>query len=146
MDVLYGSLCFSVILRVMLLMISFASMTHTSGCAPMLIFCLKPRATRMLMLCAQWLFDYLNTGEEPPRPADCIFVLAGRHERKVYGIDLLRRDLAPELILSAGRFEWRGFYALDLPGDSGLLKLVEANRRSEGTFWCGSQRMGRRRH
>ncbi len=78
-----------------------------------------------LMGLAERISGFLNIGEAP-RPADCIFVLAGRQERKVYGVDLWRKGLAPELILSVGRFEWRRFYGLDLPGDGGLLKLVEA--------------------
>lgn len=70
------------------------------------------------------VYDFLSYGE-PPRKADCIFVLAGREERKRYGIDLWKTHWAPELILSVGRFEWRRFYALGLPGDGGLRGLVD---------------------
>jgi hypothetical protein len=52
-------------------------------------------------------------------------VLAGRQERKIYGIDLWRRGYAPELILSVGRFEWRRFYRLGLSCDGGLRSLVD---------------------
>ena len=44
---------------------------------------------------------------DSPTPADVIFVLAGRHERKGYGLQLFRDGLAPRLILSVGRFEVR---------------------------------------
>jgi hypothetical protein len=73
----------------------------------------------------EYLYRFLSVGV-PPRKSDCIFVLAGRPERKTYGIDLWRQGYAPELILSVGRFEWRGFYKLDLPSDGDLRKLVDA--------------------
>jgi len=48
-----------------------------------------------------------------------IFVLAGRRERKVYGLQLFHEGIAPRLILSVGRFEVRkmdhlGFQRLNL--------------------------------
>jgi len=70
------------------------------------------------------VYDFLSCGE-PPRKADCIFVLAGKEERKTYGIGLWNTLWAPELILSVGRFEWRRFSALGLPGDGGLRRLVD---------------------
>ena len=80
------------------------------------------------------LYRFLNVGE-PPRKCDCIFVLAGRPERKVYGIDLWRQGYAPELILSVGRFEWRGFYTLGLPADGGLKELIQATPPQERHFF-----------
>jgi uncharacterized SAM-binding protein YcdF (DUF218 family) len=70
-------------------------------------------------------FDLLAPAE-PPCPADAIFVFAGRPERKVYAVELWRRGLAPVLILSIGRFEWRRIPALGLPSDGGLVDLVSA--------------------
>jgi hypothetical protein len=52
------------------------------------------------------LRDFLFEEDSPTR-ADVIFVLAGRHERKDYGLQLFRDGLAPRLILSVGRFEVR---------------------------------------
>jgi len=57
--------------------------------------------------------------EDSPQPSDLIFVLAGRPERKVYGLELFRQGIAPRLILSVGRFEVRrmdhlGFQHLNL--------------------------------
>ncbi len=63
---------------------------------------------------------------EVPQPADAIFVFAGRPERKLYAVELWRRGLAPILILSVGRFEWRRIPALGLPSDGGLAALVSA--------------------
>jgi hypothetical protein len=57
--------------------------------------------------------------EDSPQPSDVIFVLAGRPERKVYGLELFRQGITPRLILSVGRFEVRrmdhlGFQHLNL--------------------------------
>jgi uncharacterized SAM-binding protein YcdF (DUF218 family) len=70
------------------------------------------------------IYDYLNIGAAP-RKADCIFVLAGRQERKVFGIQLWKQGYAPEIILSVGRFEWRKFYHLGLSTDGGLKAMVD---------------------
>lgn len=70
------------------------------------------------------LYHFLSLGEQPDQ-TDCIFVFAGKPERKAYGVKLWRQGYAGELILSVGRFEWRGFYNLGLPGDGGLMQLVE---------------------
>jgi len=58
-------------------------------------------------------------GGGPPERSDLIFVLAGLPERKVYGLELFRKNFAPRLILSVGRFEVRkmarlGFERLNL--------------------------------
>ncbi len=70
-------------------------------------------------------YDLLSRASAPC-PADAIFVFAGRPERKAYGVELWRRGLAPLLVLSVGRFEWRRLPALGLPSDGGLLDLVAA--------------------
>jgi uncharacterized SAM-binding protein YcdF (DUF218 family) len=72
-----------------------------------------------------WMYDFLNVGSAPQK-SDCIFVFAGRKERKIYGIELWKSGYAPDLVLSIGRFEWRGFYTLGFPEDGDLRKLVEA--------------------
>jgi uncharacterized SAM-binding protein YcdF (DUF218 family) len=51
-----------------------------------------------------WLYDRL-TLNDPPNPADLIFVFAGKMERKQYGLELYRAAVAPRLLLSIGRFE-----------------------------------------
>lgn len=50
------------------------------------------------------LYDSL-TLNDAVQPADLIFVMAGRMERKRYGIELYRNGIAPRLVLSVGRFE-----------------------------------------
>lgn len=72
---------------------------------------------------AKSVYDFLDVGKSP-RPADCIFVLAGKEERKIYGIKMWRFGYAARLILSIGRFEWRHFSQLNLESDGGLSSLV----------------------
>jgi DUF218 domain len=52
------------------------------------------------------LSDYLAVDDSPSR-SDLIFVLAGRTERKTYGLQLFGQGIAPRIILSVGRFEVR---------------------------------------
>jgi uncharacterized SAM-binding protein YcdF (DUF218 family) len=68
--------------------------------------------------------DLLDVSE-PVRPADAVVVFAGMRERKPYGLELWREGLAPALVLSVGRFEWRGIPELLLPSDGGLRALVD---------------------
>ena len=89
---------------------------------------------RLRAVIAERLFDFLDL-RQPPERADTIVVLAGRHERKVFGIELWERGFAPELILSVGRFEWRRFYELDLPDDGGLQELVDSTFYKDRHFF-----------
>jgi uncharacterized SAM-binding protein YcdF (DUF218 family) len=59
------------------------------------------------------------------RPADLIFVLAGRMSRKHYALQLYREGLAPRLLISVGRFEIRCFSKMPLPTQLDLLKLAQ---------------------
>lgn len=87
------------------------------------------------------LYDFLSPSE-PPAPADAIFVFAGQMERKEYGIELWRRGLAPVLVLSVGRFEWRRVPLLGLPPESGLVALVERTPPPERHFFLEVDRGG----
>jgi hypothetical protein len=62
---------------------------------------------------------------DPVTKADLIFVFAGRESRKRFGIELYRNGVAPRIILSVGRFEWRRFPELGLPSDGGLVEKVQ---------------------
>lgn len=68
--------------------------------------------------------DFLDVGRTP-EPVDCIFVFAGRPERKVYALELFQQGYAPCITFSVGRFEWRRFAQLGLKDDGGLLGLVQ---------------------
>jgi uncharacterized SAM-binding protein YcdF (DUF218 family) len=87
------------------------------------------------------LFDSLSAGEAP-RAADVLFVFAGRPERKRYGIELWKRGLAPTLVLSVGRYEWRRFPELGLPDDGGLVDLVQRTPPPERHFFVVLDRSG----
>lgn len=78
-------------------------------------------------------FDFL-AAEDVPVPCDLIFVLAGRLERKPYGLDLFRQGLARRLVVSVGRFEVRhtAASALDVPE---LIALRDATPPSQRHFW-----------
>jgi uncharacterized SAM-binding protein YcdF (DUF218 family) len=70
------------------------------------------------------LHAWLSSADQP-RPADFIFVLAGRMSRKHYALQLYREGLAPRLLLSVGRFEIRRFSKMPLPSPLDLLKLAQ---------------------
>ncbi len=59
-------------------------------------------------------------------PADFLFVFAGADDRKYFAIDAWRKGRGKTLVVSVARFEWRRVPALGLPGEGGLLALVEA--------------------
>lgn len=70
---------------------------------------------------------------DAPAPCNLIFVLAGRDERKPYGLELFRQRLAPRLILSVGRFEVRQTaQSLHHPE---LLALRDETPPRERHFW-----------
>ncbi|MBZ5531479.1 MAG: YdcF family protein [Acidobacteriia bacterium] len=70
---------------------------------------------------------------EVPGPCDLIFVLAGRPERKDYGLELFQRGLAPRLILSVGRFEVRQTAAaFELPE---LISMRDKTQPFQRHFW-----------
>jgi len=48
---------------------------------------------------AETVYEFLDIGKSP-RPADCIFVLAGRQEPQTHGINMWRFGYAPQLIQS----------------------------------------------
>jgi DUF218 domain len=50
--------------------------------------------------------------------------MAGRQDRKVFGINMWRVGYAAQLVLSVDRFEWRKFKELGLESDGGLESLV----------------------
>jgi uncharacterized SAM-binding protein YcdF (DUF218 family) len=78
--------------------------------------------------------SFLNISQ-PPQKVDTIFVLAGRENRKAYGIKLWKQGFASELILSVDRFEWRRFYDLGLASDGGLRQLVESTPPEKRHFF-----------
>jgi uncharacterized SAM-binding protein YcdF (DUF218 family) len=66
--------------------------------------------------------------------ADLIFVMAGRMERKQYGLELFRTGIAPKLLLSVGRFEVSKMSRLDLEGFQELIALRDRTQPDERHF------------
>jgi uncharacterized SAM-binding protein YcdF (DUF218 family) len=89
------------------------------------------------------LHDLLDRST-PPAPCDAIFVFAGRPERAPYAVELWRAGIAPVLVVSVGRFEWRGFPALGLPSDGGLRDLVARTPPSWRHFLVAVDAVGAR--
>jgi len=67
-------------------------------------------------------------------PAELIFVMAGRMERKPYGLELYRAGVAPRLVLSVGRFEVSKMGQLDLDCLGALVNLRDNTRPDERHF------------
>jgi hypothetical protein len=78
--------------------------------------------------------DFLSS-DDTPRISDLIFVLAGRPERKTYGLELFHEGFAPRLILSVGRFEVRQVVRLGLGGDFGVRELAARTPATERHFF-----------
>ena len=81
------------------------------------------------------LYEIL-TLDHAPEPADLIFVLAGRMERKQYGIELYRAGVAPRLVLSVGRFEVTRMRVLDFGSMDELIALRDRTEPHERHFFC----------
>ncbi len=75
------------------------------------------------------------TRHDPPEPADVIFVHAGRMERKVYGLELYRRGIAPRLLLSVGRFEISKMRSAGFEGIEELIALRDRTAPGERHFF-----------
>ncbi len=87
------------------------------------------------------LYDSL-TIDQAPEPADLIFVLAGRMERKQYGVELYRAGVAPRLLLSVGRFEVSRMRSLDFGSVDELIALRDRIAPDERHFFCDMDSSG----
>jgi uncharacterized SAM-binding protein YcdF (DUF218 family) len=85
-------------------------------------------------LCLLKFYESL-TRNDAVQPADLIFVMAGRMERKHYGLELYRAGLAPRLVLSIGRFEVSRMSQLDLQCIDELKSLRDQTPPSERNFF-----------
>ncbi|HET9251459.1 MAG TPA: ElyC/SanA/YdcF family protein [Candidatus Eisenbacteria bacterium] len=102
----------------------------------------RPGASPLSRLLAG-LADLLDRSVSPA-PSDALFCFAGRPERAPYAVALWRAGIAPVLILSVGRFEWRRFPGLGLDSDGGLRDLVERTPPSRRHFLVVVDRAGAR--
>lgn len=74
--------------------------------------------------------------------ADALFVLAGGQERKTFAAERWRGGAAGALVLSVGRFEWRRYGRLGLPGDEALRDAVERVPHRRRHFFVVLRRSG----
>jgi hypothetical protein len=77
--------------------------------------------------------NYLVSADAPAA-CDLIFVLAGRPERKPFGLKLHAKTLAPRLILSVGRFEVRQTAEM-LGNVPDLLMMRDRTAPQQRHFW-----------
>jgi DUF218 domain-containing protein len=84
--------------------------------------------------CLNGLYQCL-TLNNPVEPVDLIFVMAGRMERKQYGLELYRAGTAPRLVLSVGRFEVSKMSRLEWEGFDGLVALRERTQPEDRHFF-----------
>ena len=61
-----------------------------------------------------------------PTPPDLLVVFAGATFRKEFAVRAWREGAARALVVAIARFEWRKVPALGLPGDGGLVAIVDA--------------------
>jgi hypothetical protein len=84
------------------------------------------------------------TFSDRPAPADLIFVMAGKMERKDYGLVLYRAGLSPRLVLGVGRFEVSKMYrvALDHAVVEELIALRDKTPADQRHFFVKLEAFG----
>jgi uncharacterized SAM-binding protein YcdF (DUF218 family) len=82
------------------------------------------------------------TRNDAVQPSDLIFVMAGRMERKHYGLELARAGVAPHLVLSVGRFEVSKMHTLALQGTEDLIALRKRTSPDERHFFVKVNALG----
>jgi hypothetical protein len=75
------------------------------------------------------------TRNDRVQSADLIFVMAGRMDRKQYGLELFRAGVAPRLVLSIARFEVSKMRTLQLPGVDELTTVRDRTHPDERHFF-----------
>ncbi len=90
---------------------------------------------------AEAFYDSLTLNDSPD-PVDLIFVMAGRMERKRYGLELYRRGVAPRVTLSVGRFEVSKMSAIDPEVLSELIALRDQTRPEDRHFFIDVDQSG----
>jgi uncharacterized SAM-binding protein YcdF (DUF218 family) len=75
------------------------------------------------------------TRHDAVQPVDLIVVMAGRMERKRYGLELYRAGIAPRLVLSVGRFEVSKMPQLELECIDELRSLRDETPPGERHFF-----------
>ena len=89
------------------------------------------------------LYDHLTLNDSI-QPVDLIFVMAGRMERKPYGVELYRVGVAPRLLLSIGRFEVSKMRTVDFVNAAELIALRDRTAPGDRHFFCEINAAGTR--
>lgn len=89
------------------------------------------------------IYERLSLNDSP-ESADLIFVVAGRMERKRYGLELFRAGFAPRLVLSVGRFEVSKMRGLDIEGVDRLIAMRDKLHPDERHFFVTLDSSGTR--
>jgi uncharacterized SAM-binding protein YcdF (DUF218 family) len=94
-----------------------------------------PQKTPPLANMLDWFYERL-TRTDHPQKADLIFVLAGKMERKLYGLHLYQAGLAPRLLLTVGRFEVSKMAGLPFEFLPELIAQRERTAPERRHFFC----------
>lgn len=94
----------------------------------------QPMGNRCWQSACVSLYEIL-TRNDSVQPVDLILVLAGKMERKRYGLELYRAGVAPRLVLSVGRFEVSKMPQLDLEWVDELKSLRDATPPADRNFF-----------
>lgn len=89
------------------------------------------------------LYDHLTLNDSI-QPVDLIFVMAGRMERKPYGLELYRAGVAPRLLLSIGRFEVSKMRVFDFESAAELIAQRDRTAPGDRHFFCDINAAGTR--
>ena len=80
------------------------------------------------------LYEYLAQNN-PIQPSDLIFVMAGKMERKQYGLELYQAGVAPILVISIGRFEVSKLSRICLDRANAIIALRDKTPPAERHFF-----------
>src|SRR6516162_5963071 len=96
---------------------------------------------------ARWSLETLYAGltrVDSVQPVDLIFVMAGRMNRKQYGLELYRQGVAPKLVLSVGRFEVSKMLPTEFAFVDELTALRSVTPPNQRHFFVSLDRFGTR--
>jgi hypothetical protein len=89
----------------------------------------------------EWLYERL-TRRDVTQPADLIFVLAGKMERKRYGLELFHTGLAETLLLSVERFEVSKMAKVDAELAKRIVAIRDVTPPEQRHFFCVIEQSG----
>jgi hypothetical protein len=85
---------------------------------------------------------HLLTLDDRVEPVDLVFVMAGRMNRKHYGLELFRQGITQKLVLSVDRFEVSKMWQTELPRLDKLMALRSITPPNQRHFFVTLDRSG----